>query len=136
MPQNIMESQLSLQSADQKYLNQCRSALASEQAKSLAETNNWSHVDKTQVHVDWDLLYKEIAKVVDTVNPSSPAAQKFIARHCEIVSRYYPPKKDAYIGLALFYDENADMKAYHNSYHPKMVEFLGDAIYTYATSNL
>ena len=36
-----------LYEASPDYLNHCRQALAIEQAKSLAETNNWSHVDKS-----------------------------------------------------------------------------------------
>ncbi len=131
-----MISQMNLQQADQKYLDTCRNALATEQAKSLSETNNWSHVDKAQVHIDWNILYQEMALIVDTSHPSSPQAQALIARHCEIAARFYPPKKDAYIGLALFYEENADMKTYHNTFHPKMVEFLGNAIFTYANKNL
>jgi hypothetical protein len=33
------------------YLQECRVALSSEQARPLAETDNWSHVDKQQVHL-------------------------------------------------------------------------------------
>jgi len=40
------------------------------------------------------------------------------------------------VGTALFYADNADMKAFHNTYHPRMVEFLGDAAYRYALQNL
>ncbi len=125
-----------LYEASPDYLNHCRQALAIEQAKSLAETNNWSHVDKAQVHIDWDILYKEVAQVIDHAAPDSETAQALIARHCEIASRFYPAQKDAYIGLALFYEDNADMKAYHNGYHPKMVEFLGNGIYAYAMQRL
>lgn len=118
------------------YLNECREALSTEQAKSLAETNNWSHVDKTQVHIDWDVLYKDLALLIEGSLPSSPEVQSLMVRHASIGSRFYPPSKKAYIGLALFYNENPDMKAYHNAYHPNMVEFLGEAIFNYANSNL
>lgn len=134
--QNNSKLNMKLNLADPNYLNECRAALSAEQTKSLAETNNWSHVDKNQVHLDWELLYKEIANVIDVIDPASDQAQKYIARHVEISSRFYQPTKEAYIGLALFYEENADMKAYHNSYHPNMVSFLGDAIFTYATKSL
>ena len=32
--------------------------------------------------------------------------------------------------------DNPDMKAYHNAYHSKMVDFLGEAIYAYAQRNM
>jgi hypothetical protein len=130
------DTSMILNLADQHYLSECRTALATVQAKSLAETNNWSHVDKAQVHSDWDFLYKQLVSIIDTLDPASDKAQSFIARHCEIASRFYPPQKNDYIGLALLYEENAEMKAYHNAYHPNMVAFLGSAIFTYATTNL
>jgi hypothetical protein len=127
---------MTLQNSKPEYLEQCRQALATAQTKSLAETNNWSHVDKAQVHLDWDILYKEIAVLIDGSLPSSAEVQSLIARHCSIGARFYPPSLKAYIGLALFYNENADMKAFHNAFHPKMVEFLGEAIFFYANRNL
>ncbi len=110
--------------------------MAAEQKKSLAETQNWSHVDKQQAHIDWDALYKELAPLVDDFLPSSIEVQAFMSRHYSIASRFYAPSREAYIGMGLFYRDNPDMKAFHNAYHPKMVEFLGDAIYTYAQRNL
>ena len=127
---------MTLQDSHPEYLDQCRQAMATAQAKSLAETNNWSHVDKTQVHIDWDILYEEIAPLIDSSLPTSSEVQALMTRHCSIGSRFYPPSQKAYIGLALFYEENPDMKAFHNAYHPKMVEFLGEAIFFYVNRNL
>ena len=112
---------MTLQNSTAEYLEQCRQALTTEQTKSLAETENWSHVDKPQVHIDWDNLYKELAPLIDGSLPSSSEVQSLMARHCSIGSRFYPPSQKAYIGLALFYNENPDMKTFHNAYHPKMI---------------
>lgn len=127
---------MTLQNLSPEYLAHCRQTMAAEQAKSLAETENWSHVDKQQVHIDWDILYKELAPLVDSELPSSDAVQILMLRHHSIAARFYPPSRETYIGLGLFYQENADMKAFHNAYHPKMVDFLGDAICFYAQRNL
>lgn len=118
------------------YLDLCRSQLALEQAKSLAETNNWQHLDKPKVHADWEILYRELAGAIDELAANSPRAQQLIQKHYEITCRFYPPSKEAYIGLALFYQENADMRNYHNAYHPNMVEFLNAAIPIYAEEHL
>ena len=127
---------MTLHNSSPEYLDQCRLALTTEQTKSLAETENWSHVDKPQVHIDWDMLYKNISSSVDDASPSSAEVQSLMARHYSIASRFYLPSREAYIGLGLFYQDNPDMKAYHNAYHPKMVDFLGEAIYAYAQRNL
>jgi hypothetical protein len=118
------------------YLQSCRISLNSEQTQSLAETNNWEHVDKPQVHLDWDVLYKELAPMIQIFPPSAPEIQSLIARHYGIVSRFYVPSKQAYIGMSLFYGENEDMKNFHNVYHPKMVEFLAEAMPIYAHEHL
>lgn len=110
--------------------------MAAEQAKSLAETDNWSHVDKQQAHIDWDVLYKELAPLVNGSLPSSSEVQSFMERHYLVASRFYAPSQKAYIGMALFYQDNPDMKAFHNAYHPKLVDFLGEAIFVYAQRSL
>lgn len=127
---------MTLKNSTSEYLERCRKALAEQQTKSLAETENWSHVDKQQVHIDWDILYKGLATLVDGSLPSSPEVQTFMSRHYSIAVRFYTPSREAYIGLGLFYQDNPDMKAYHNNFHPKMVDFLGEAIYVYAQRNL
>ena len=121
---------------DIAYLEKCRSSLSSEQTKSLSETNNWGHVDKQQVHTDWDILYKELSPLVDSSMPTEKKIQEMIGRHFKITCRFYVPSKEAYIGMGLFYSENKEMKDFHNAYHPKMVAFLGDAISVYANENL
>jgi TipAS antibiotic-recognition domain len=125
-----------MQNLTPEYLAQCRNALNTEQTKSLLETDNWSHVNKQQVHMDWDVLYKRLATMLEGSPASSPAIQEIMAQHYAIASRFYVSSREAYIGMGLFYHDNKDMKDFHNSYHPNMVEFLGEAIYVYAQRNL
>lgn len=127
---------MTLHSPTPEYLEQCKQAMTIEQTQSLAETGNWSHVDKQQAHIDWDALYKELASLVDDALPSSSEIQSFMSHHYSIASRFYAPSREAYIGMGLFYRDNPDMKAFHNACHPKMVDFLGEAIYAYAMRNL
>lgn len=110
--------------------------MTAEQSKLLAETDNWSHVDKPQAHTDWEILYREIAPLVNSLLPSSAEVQLFIERHYSIATRFYAPSQKAYIGMGLFYKDNTDMNVFHNTYHPQMVEFLGEAIFIYAQRNL
>ncbi len=125
-----------LHDASPEYLQQCRNAQAAEQAASLVATNQWAHVDKARAHQDFQRFYEELAPLIDSTEPSSPAIQALMAQHHAIASRFYAPSREAYIGTALFYADNPDMKAFHNAYHPRMVEFLGGAIHTYAHSHL
>lgn len=119
-----------------EYLQQCRDALGVEQAYSLSQTNNWAHVNKDEVHRDWDVLYRKLVTLIDQLPPTSLEVQALMVQHYEIASRFYAPSKMAYIGMSLFYAENHDMKSFHNAYHPRLVEFLAEAIPFYAHSNL
>ncbi|WNG17807.1 TipAS antibiotic-recognition domain-containing protein [Cystobacter fuscus] len=122
--------------ATPEYLQQCRDAQAREQAASLTATNQWAHVDKAQAHQDFQRLYGDLAPLIDHSEPSSPAVQQLIAQHYTIAARFYPASRQAYVGTALFYAENAAMKAFHDAYHPRLVEFLGEAMFVYAHSEL
>ncbi|MFV0126295.1 TipAS antibiotic-recognition domain-containing protein [Streptomyces sp. HMX112] len=117
---------------DEQYAQECRRSLAREQAVSLSATNDWEHVDRGQVHQDWDLLYREVAARLDGSLPGDQHIQELVHRHFEIACRFYTPTKEAYIGMALLYAEDAPMREFHNAYHPGMVEFLGEAMRIYA----
>lgn len=114
----------------------CRNSLSKEQTQSLSTTNNWAHVDRSKVHADWDVLYKQLIQLIDHSAVTDHSVQELIAQHYQIACRFYIPSKEAYIGMALFYHENADMNKFHQQYHPKLVEFLGNAMCTYAFNRL
>ncbi|MFJ9811079.1 TipAS antibiotic-recognition domain-containing protein [Streptomyces sp. NPDC101158] len=115
------------------YEDQCRRALAEEQARSLAETNGWEHVDRERVHQDWDVLYREITVFLDGgCLPGDEQVQELVRRHFDVVCRFYVPSREAYVGMSLFYAEDEAMRAFHDSYHPRLVEFLGAAIKVFA----
>lgn len=130
------EGKLNMQASTPEYLETCRTALAAEQAESLVGTDGWAHVDKQQVHADWDVLYKTLAGVMDQSDASSVEVQEIMAQHYAIASRFYAPSKEAYIGMALLYDEDPAMRNFHNAYAPNMVQFLGEAMNIYAQRNL
>lgn len=127
---------IALENLSAEYLGECRKQLLAEQTQSLADTSNWRHVDKQKVHADWDVLYKKLASQVDRSQPDSDGVQALVAAHFEIACRFYRPSREAYIGMALFYEENQDMKAFHNAYHPGMVAFMGRAMNVYAHQKL
>jgi len=110
--------------------------MTTEQSKSLAETNQWSHVDKTQTHLDWDALYREITPLIGVEAPTSENVQRLIQRHHTIISRFYPPTAKAYIGMSLYYRENPEMEKFHNTYHPEMVDFLSQAMFALVQEKL
>ncbi|GAA4608669.1 hypothetical protein BJY16_006957 [Actinoplanes octamycinicus] len=127
---------MSMAIVDDHDADDCRKALAEEQAASLAATGNWSHVDKDQVHRDWHDLYGELAGALPGARPDDPHIQELVDRHYAIACRFYTPSRQAYLGMALLYAEDAAMRDFHNAYHPEMVQFLGSAMRRYAETRL
>ena len=126
----------SMNTKSENYLDECRAALGAEQARSLDETGNWAHVDKQKVHTDWDALYRKIVPLIDAFPPAAEPVQELIAEHYNIVCRFYPPSKKAYIGMGLLYGEDQNMTQFHSSYHPHMVPFMAEAMAVYAEARL
>lgn len=127
---------MNMSKLSKEYLNKCRVALSEEQAQSLSNSNNWEHVERDKVHKDWDTLYKELATYIDIAKCNSNKVQEIIEKHYQIACRFYTPSKEAYIGMGIFYQENQDMKVFHNTYHPQMVNFLADSISEFAIKKL
>ncbi len=119
-----------------QYADACRNALAAEQAESLQQTDGWSHVDRRQVHDDWDRLYRAFAALPEASEASSPAVQELVAQHYAIACRFYVPSKEAYIGMSLFYGEDPDMRTFHDAYAPGLVHRLSEAMQVFAERNL
>ena len=119
------------------YLSVCKSSREREQSESLAASNNWAHVDKAQVHADWDVLYKEFVPLIASgALADSCEVQALVARHHAIISRFYKPSREGYIGLGLFYQEDPSMREFHDSYDPRFAEYLKDAICVFALARL
>jgi hypothetical protein len=119
-----------------QYADACRNALAAEQAESLQQTDGWSHVDRRQVHNDWDRLYRAFAALPEASEASSPAVHELVAQHYAIACRFYVPSKEAYIGMSLFYGEDPDMRTFHDAYAPGLVHRLSEAMQVFAERNL
>ncbi|GAA3003682.1 hypothetical protein GCM10020229_14550 [Kitasatospora albolonga] len=93
-----------------------------EQAESLAGTTT-GHMWTGSGSPGLDVLYREITAVLDGGayrGPAGSGARPQALRHRQPVLH---PVQEAYVGMSLFYAEDGAMKAFHDSYHPRMVEF-------------
>jgi hypothetical protein len=122
---------------DQNYLAECRKALDAEKAQSLAQTNNWAHVDRDKIHAEWQALYAEMAQhLTDHADPASEEFQGFVARHYTIIKEFYVPSKQAYIGMSLFYVEDDGFRKYHESFHPLLPLLLQKGMQHFAQNGM
>ena len=54
----------------------------------------------------------------------------------ELVNIFWTPNKKSYIGLAQMYQEYSDFRVFYSNYHTDLVEFLTDAMFTFAQNSL
>ena len=119
------------------YAKECREAMEAEKTRSLAQTNNWGHVDRDKVHASWKSLYIQMAQALDqNVPPLNETFQEMVGKHFNIIKEFYVPSKQAYIGMSLFYVEDEEFRKYHDSFHPQLASSLSEAMQHYAMANL
>lgn len=100
------------------------------------ETNLKDH-DLEEINGEGDAIYKGLSQCIErNLNPRSTDVQTFIHRHYQMTQRFYKVTKDIYMGLAQLYCEHPDFKKCFKSYHPKIIEFIGEGMRVYAHKNL
>lgn len=105
--------------------------------QSRKHTAKWDKEEWDNVKNEGDAIHKELAQAIDKgLVPSSKEVQAIIHRHYLMISRFYDPTKEVYVGLTDLYIEHPDFKKFFDVYHPKMIEFIGEAIRFYANQNL
>ena len=88
------------------------------------------------MHADWDTLYRKLTPLMQAHPAASPTIQAVMAEHYALVSRFFRPSRQAYVGMSLFYAEDPAMKAFHDAYDPGLVPFLAEAMAVYADDHL
>ena len=100
-------------------------------------TAKWDKDVWEEVKNQGDALHKDLAEAIQKgLMPDSDDVQRIIHRHFQLQSRFFNLTRDVYVGLSELYAQHPDFKKFFDVYHPKMIEFLGEAIRFYANKNL
>lgn len=117
-----------------EYKGMAAEDLLIESKKRVAK---WDKDEWDVVRTEGDAIHKALARAIDNgTSPESDEVQEIIQRHYQMINRFYDATKEAYIGLTELYDQHPDFKKFFDVYHPKMVEFIGEAMRFYAHKNL
>lgn len=105
--------------------------------ESKKRTAKWDKDEWDEVKNQGDTIHKELAKAIEQgLKPDSDEVQTIIHRHYQMTERFYTASKEVYIGLTQLYAQHPDFKKFFDAYHPKMIEFIGEAMQFYAHKNL
>lgn len=105
--------------------------------ESHKNTKNWKKEDWDKVKVEYDSIYKELVKAIEKkVKPDSTEVQKLIQNYFQIISKFYKPTKETFIGLGQMYLEHPDFRKLYDKYHPDLAKYLAQAMKVYAEKSL
>jgi len=105
--------------------------------ESKRRTKNWTKGDYEKVKQDYDELHRAFTAALSSgLSPESDEAQALVRRHYAVVDRFWTPKRESYIGLGRTYCEHPDFRKLHDSCHPKLAEYLAEAMKIYADREL
>ncbi len=106
-------------------------------ADSMQRTKDWKKEDFEKVRQDYEDLHRAFAEALkDGLSTGDTKVQKLVKRHFEVVKRFWNPNRQSYIGLGKVYCEHPDYRKLYDGYHPKLAEYLANAMTIYAKANL
>jgi DNA-binding transcriptional MerR regulator len=122
----------------EQYLVKYRGLAAEELlVQSKKRTAKWDKDEWDNVKNEGDEVHKALADAIENGSkPDSITVQAIIERHYRMIQKFYDASKEVYIGLTDLYVQHSDFKKFFDVYHPKMIEFIGEAMRYYANKNL
>lgn len=100
-------------------------------------TKDWKKADFDKVGNDYAEIHKALKGDLEKgLSVNDPKVQKQIEAHYEVVNRFWTPNREAYIALGRNYCEFPDFRKHFDSHHPKLAEYIADAIKVFAEREL
>lgn len=97
------------------------------------KTKNWDKSDWKGIEQEGNEIYKGLGECIDKgLGPRDDAVQALIEKHYQMIERFYTVSKDVYMGLAQLYCEHSDFRKWFENHHPKLVDFIAEAMRVYA----
>jgi DNA-binding transcriptional MerR regulator len=108
--------------------------------EAMAHTHNnvktWTTKDWENVSIQFDEICKALVEMLEKkLNPDAKEVQNIIRKHYEVIKKFWEPTKERYAGHADFIMET-DLRKFYDKYHPKLAQFISDAIKLFAERNL
>ena len=105
--------------------------------QSRENVKHWDKAQWVQNKADNDAVYADLVKAIDQgLTAKSGTVQAIIDRHYKLTCIFWTPNQETYMALADMYRANADFEAFFDNIHPKLLDYMIDAMSHYAKSTL
>ena len=84
----------------------------------------------------YDIFEKIVGCIELGLEPSSPEVQRLIKKHHAFAQKFHVATKEVYTALAQLYQEHPEFKKQMDLFHPKLAEFMGQAMKIFAEREL
>jgi DNA-binding transcriptional MerR regulator len=97
----------------------------------------WTKADAARIQQQWATFGPRLVELIEAgATVDDPRVQEVIAEHYRWVDNFWTPNRESYPGLGQTYHDTPDFRVQFDALHPRLAEFLRDAMAAYARANL
>lgn len=105
--------------------------------QSKKNVSRFTKQDWSVIQHDSNYLYTEITDALKNgCAAESTQVQLLIARHFQLIQKFYQPTAQVYSGLSDLYCEHPDFRMFFANYHLQLPEFLAKSMKYYVKNNI
>lgn len=105
--------------------------------ESWRRIGTFTKADVAAVNEEYAEIGRRLVALIDADVPTDdPAVLDVMADHYAIVARFWTPDAESYAGLGDLYADSPDFRARYDAEHPRMAEYLREAMAAYALERL
>jgi DNA-binding transcriptional MerR regulator len=105
--------------------------------ESRSRMAGWTPEQAERIQREWAGFGPRLVALIDAGAPvDDPRVQEVIGEHYRWVTNFWTPNRESYPGLGQTYADTPDFRAQFDAQHPRLAEFLRDAMAAYAAANL
>jgi DNA-binding transcriptional MerR regulator len=105
--------------------------------ESKKRTRNWKAEDFERVKSEYNELHRAFTDALTRgLDAADSEVQELAKRHHAVVLRFWTPNRESYIGLGRAYCEHPDFRSLYDGFHPKLAEYLAEAMKFFAEREL
>jgi DNA-binding transcriptional MerR regulator len=98
---------------------------------------DWPNEEAEKMKDTYDELHRCFTDCLQKNLPANATqVQELVARHFKMILRFWTPDRRSYTTLGEIYCEHPDYRKLYDPYHPKLAEYLAEAMKVYAEGNL
>jgi MerR family transcriptional regulator, thiopeptide resistance regulator len=105
--------------------------------ESKRRMSGWSKADAARIQEQWATFGPRLVELIDAgAAVDDPRTQAVIGEHYRWLCNFWTPNRDSYAGLGHTYHDHPDFRAQFDAQHPRLAEYLRDAMVAYAHTAL